>query len=169
MIKLLAREIPEKVEFYLRGISLRINQIDFFRTLREFPNIKYGGEYRYPEDLPQIYNAIHLTWCIDLSQSWYNSRWLLPNGFYESGLFAVPMLSLKGSEIGELIEKLDVGWTISQPYVVALIQFLKHLTWKDYVYKKEKLASLPKSFFQGDDQFKKMCHVIRKPIPPQPK
>lgn len=165
MIKLLAREIPEKVEFYLRGVSLRINQRDFFRTLEDFSNIKYGGEYRYPEDLPQIYNAIHLTWCIDLSQSWYNSRWLLPNGFYESGLFAVPMLSLKGFEVGDLVEELDIGWAISQPYISFLIEFLKQLTWQDYVYKKERLARVPKSYFQGNDQFKKMCDVIRKPIP----
>ena len=160
MIKFLAQEIPEKVEFYLSGVLDSINQEDFYKTLRDFQNITYSGEYLYPDDLLKIYSSIHFSWCIDLSQSWYNSKWLMPNRFYESGLFSVPMIALKGFEVGNYIDYFEIGWTISEPYLENLIDFLSELTWVEYISKKQKLNSLQKSYFQGDDEFKEMCNVI---------
>ena len=61
-----------------------------------------------------------------------------------------------------VIDCFEIGWTISEPYLQNLVEFLSELTWVEYNDKKQKLNSLQKSYFQGDDEFKEMCNVIMK-------
>jgi succinoglycan biosynthesis protein ExoL len=162
IIKTLAQALPDKVEFYLRGRSKRIDPEDFNRNLEKLPNIRYEGEYRNPEELDELYGQVDIAWCFDFCDEQHNSRWLLPNRLYEGGYFKVPMLSAKGFEVGKYIEKLATGWTFDPPYTESLIAFLDNLTVEAYLEVKENYHNLPASAFVSKSDFQEMCEMMFK-------
>lgn len=109
IMRRLAARFPGSVEFIVRGYPTKISREAFFREAGALPNIHYGGAYRYPDDLPAMHGGLHFVWGFDFSDTTANSRWLLPNRLYESGLFGVPMLAEKGTETGRRIEETGAG------------------------------------------------------------
>src|SRR3546814_11201269 len=71
----------------------------------------YGGEYRNPDDLPEIYGRVHLTWAFDFLDEGSNSDWLLPNRLYEGGYFGSVALVSSHTETGKKVRELGLGYT----------------------------------------------------------
>lgn len=143
----LAKALPDRIDIEFRGIVTTVDEAWFQSALTEVPNIRYYGEYRHPNDLATIYGGIDLAWAIDLENTDSNSRWLLPCRFYEAGLFGVPCLAASGFEVGQLLDRLDVGWTFSNPIEASLVTFFKTLTPRDYDQKRFKLLACPRDTF----------------------
>ena len=59
---------------------------------RQIATCQFGGPYRNPEDLPELYGDVHFCWTLDYYEEGQNSAWLLPNRVYEGTLYgAVPI------------------------------------------------------------------------------
>src|SRR3546814_1169595 len=87
MLCRIAEALPDSVEIYLRGVPTETGLAAFQQAIAGHPNMIYGGEYRNPDDLPEIYGRVHLTWAFDFLDEGSNSDWLLPNRLYEGGYF----------------------------------------------------------------------------------
>src|SRR3546814_10414970 len=85
MLLRIAAALPEKVEIYRRGVPTEAGLEAFQRAIADHPNMIYGGEYRNPHDLAEIYGRVHLTCAFDFLDEGANSDWLLPNRHYEGG------------------------------------------------------------------------------------
>src|SRR3546814_8610503 len=82
MLCRIAAALPDKVEIYLRGVPTETGLEAFQRAIADHPNMIYGGEYRNPHDLAEIYGRGHLTWAFDFPDEGATSAWLLPNRRY---------------------------------------------------------------------------------------
>lgn len=124
----LARALPEKIRFILRGTPTGIDPARFRDRMAAYPNISYDGGYTYPQDLPTMYQSVDLNWCFDFSVAGTNSTWLLPNRIYEGGLFHCPALAYEGTETARWITTRGLGWAFSEDLTENLRQFLDQLT-----------------------------------------
>jgi succinoglycan biosynthesis protein ExoL len=165
LIVRLAERLQDTVLFKFRGILTTVDEGSFRAALRRLPNLVYEGDYAIPRDLPELYGSADFVWALDLENVESNSRWLLPCRFYEAGLFGVPCLAVKGFEFGDMVERLDVGWTFATPFEDAIAGFLETLSLARYESVRQKLLALPRStFLQGED-IGGLCRAI---LPAQP-
>ncbi|MGH1421779.1 MAG: glycosyltransferase [Hyphomonas sp.] len=111
----LADRFPDTLEVHLHGIPAR-NEIPIFEPeLEKRANMHFGGKYRAPEDLADIYAPLDVVWAGDFMEAGYNSVWLLPNRIYEGGYYATPSIAPSGTETAEWIIERKCGFTIPEP------------------------------------------------------
>ncbi|RKZ93468.1 MAG: hypothetical protein DRR19_01090 [Candidatus Parabeggiatoa sp. nov. 1] len=154
IIKRVADLLPKQVIFYLRGpaISANIN-------IKQVPNIIYGGDYKNPQDLLDIYQQVDFVWCFDFCQEEHNSKWSLPNRLYEGGYFNLPMIAPQDFEMGRYVERYKIGWTFEAPYEESLTTFFKNITLESYLAVKNNFEKCPLEQFASTKDFSKMCLI----------
>jgi succinoglycan biosynthesis protein ExoL len=87
---------------------------DFHAVVDANPDLEFRGSYRNPDDLPQLYGAVHLAWLVDRYDAGKNSDWLLPNRLYEGCLHGAVPVALAGTEVARRMEALAIGLTLPQ-------------------------------------------------------
>ena len=107
-----SRALGGRLDVTLRGRPALTEFDDFHGEVAASPNLKFAGSYRYPDDLPGLYSAVHFSWAIDFFEEGQNSRWLLPNRLYEGCLHGAIPIALAGTETATFIEGLGIGLII---------------------------------------------------------
>lgn len=159
----LARRLRHRVLFRFGGIFTTVRETHFRAALDRQPNMVYDGEYANPEGLAALYGGVDFVWALDLENTADNSRWLLPNRFYEAGLFGVPCLAVRGFEFGNMLERTRIGWTFADPLEESLVNFFETLTAADYLQKRHRLTALPHSTFVADEDAAALCRILTGP------
>lgn len=93
--------------------------------------VKYFGQFKYPEDLWQIYEQIDVSFTMYDSNS-LNVRLALPNKLYESIYFRKPIIVSSNTYLGEIVNELGVGFSWDQDDIQSLLVYLNS---KDYIIK----------------------------------
>nr|WP_299381568.1 hypothetical protein [Allomuricauda sp.] len=78
-------------------------------------NIKYHGPFKNPDDLEKIYSENNLNFVVYNNTS-ENERVAMPNKFYESGFFNVPIVCATKTYVGKRVLEQNMGWTIDIDY-----------------------------------------------------
>jgi succinoglycan biosynthesis protein ExoL len=162
LIVRLAKALPDTIEVHFRGVLTTVDHPWFHKVVAETENIRYDGAYTNPDDLPALYGGVDLAWAIDLEDTKYNSRWLLPCRFYEAGFFGVPCLAVRSFEVGRLIDCLGVGWTFDAPLEPSLIRFFKSLNSAAYEQKHRRLLASPVSAFVAGEEDRLLCQTLER-------
>ncbi|MBB6251946.1 hypothetical protein [Nitrospirillum iridis] len=165
----LAQRLPDRLQIRFRGVLTTVDEKRFFKTLGACPNILYGGRYDHPGDLADMYAEVDFAWALDLENTRHNSRWLLPNRFYEAGYFGVPCLSVQGFEVDRLVRRHDVGWGFDQPLEDSMVRFFQTLTVEEYERKRRRLLTLPDETFVAGEEIRALCRFFARRIPVPPK
>lgn len=99
---------------------------EFLKLCTMFPNLKYGGAFKNPDDLGKIYNDfdIHLG-CYDVQG--INQRIAEPNKLYESIYFGNPLIATTGSFFGQRVKELNAGFEINASTDQNIINFIDSL------------------------------------------
>ena len=150
ILQRIAAALPDRIVVHLRGTPSEPDGItkDKLEGLSsKTPNILYFGAYRNPQDLPQIYGAVDLTWAVDFSAAGANSDWLIPNRLYEGGLFGVPAISRRATATGKVVEEDGRGWCFDEPFEANLANFLCTLDSKSYADTRAILCKKDRSAF----------------------
>jgi len=156
----LARRLPQKVEVVLAGRPEGFAEDEFVK-LQNLSNVKYLGEYRYPDDLQKIYSNMDIIWSADFSDLTVNSKWLLPNRIYEAGIFSIPQLCFSDNEaICKYIESLQIGWVLDDASKDTLSEFIKNLKSEDLNKIIQNYGNLNSNQFSGDDQIQSLLSKI---------
>lgn len=153
MMRELAKHLPGKVRFVLRGYAAGTIAGEFGQLIEGVEGIEFGGPYQYPDDLAGMYGAVDFNWCFDESDPTGNSAWLLPNRIYEGGCFQVPALGAKGTETGTWIATHENGWVIEEPLVENLSTFFRQLTLEDWQTVAANCVGIPQSHFRGETDY----------------
>jgi succinoglycan biosynthesis protein ExoL len=82
---------------------------DIFQSLIDLPNCNYLGEYEYPHDLSHIYHSVNIVIGTDFSDSIANSRWLMPNRYYEAGYFKKLLVVSDDTQLAKLVLHNKIG------------------------------------------------------------
>ena len=145
----LALKRPETVRIRLAGTPLAYCKADHDR-LTSLPNVENIGAYTYPNDLWKIFDGAHLNWTMDFYDT-FNSPLLIPNRFYEGGIFCVPALVRDGSGTGKRAADWGIGIPMREPYEQSLLSVVDAP--RDRLRaERDRMAALPKgAFFDIDD------------------
>jgi succinoglycan biosynthesis protein ExoL len=90
--------------------------------------MRFGGAYRNPEDLPEIYGGVHFTWAIDFFEEGQNSAWLLPNRLYEGCRYGRVPVAMKGTETARFLSMRDVGLVLEEASADGLAALIGAMT-----------------------------------------
>lgn len=126
LMERLAAAFPGRLEIVLRGYPA-LTEIPDFEARVAAPGIAYGGRYRAPEELDEIYGAVDLVWAGDFMDAGFNSAWLLPNRLYEGGWFACPPIAPAAAETGRWVAERGAGFTVEEPIEEALPALIARL------------------------------------------
>ena len=157
----LATRLPKNIEIILAGRPEK-HAKDIFNKLITLQNSTYIGEYKYPDDLLNIYSKIDIIWSADFSDLSDNSKWLLPNRIYEAGLFNVPQLCFSNNvAISKYIKSLKIGWILKEANIESLLSFFSTLTHESHQQIKSNYDKLTADQFSGDDQIKSLINRVK--------
>ena len=78
-------------------------------------NISYHGPFKNPDDLERIYSENNLNFVVYNNAS-ENERVAMPNKFYESGFFNIPIVCATKTYVGKRVLEQNMGWTIDTDY-----------------------------------------------------
>jgi succinoglycan biosynthesis protein ExoL len=153
ILRRLAAELPDRVFVYVRGrpyTNFDMNR--FLGDVAAMDNVVYGGPFRNPEDLAEMYEAVDIVWSVDLNAPAANSKWLLTNGIYEAGYFGKPVVGLAGTAVGQLLQHYGSGWCLSEPIEEQFISLVRDLTVEQYeVMRRTILAQQTERFVETDE------------------
>lgn len=161
MIQRIAAVCDGQVTFRLSGFPTFTDESTFRSEVDATPFVEYTGPYNYAEDLSRLYSSVHMSWCFDFDSPTANSRWLLPNRLYESGLFGVPMLSEDGTATGDKVRELGAGWVLEGDIEAELTTLLQHLQPEDWSRRAAEVASLPREVFDGEGDYLRLADTLR--------
>jgi succinoglycan biosynthesis protein ExoL len=164
ILRRLARELPDQVSLSIRGMPYdNFDMQNFLRDIEELDNAVYGGPFRNPEDLAEIYGAVDLVWSADCNELAANSKWLLTNGIYEAGYFGKPVIGLARTAIGEFLARCQSGWALDDPPEEALIALLRTLTPEAYLAKQQAILELSQDRFVETDEITVIWAAVQTP------
>lgn len=147
----LTRAHPGRFRVVLRGKPALDVLPRFHDTVAANPDLHFGGPYAWPEDLAQIYGAVHLAWLIDRYDAGANSDWLLPNRLYEGAAQGVVPVVLTGTAVADRVARAGFGVGIDQPTPEAVAQRLLAVTDRELAQARATLAALPRSAWIAEE------------------
>ena len=127
LMEQLAAAFPGQLEIVLRGYPALGEIPDFEARVAACPGIQYGGRYKAPEELGEIYDSVDLVWAGDFMDAGFNSTWLLPNRLYEGGWFACPPIAPVEAQTGKWVVAHGAGFTIAEPIEDSLPALIAEL------------------------------------------
>jgi succinoglycan biosynthesis protein ExoL len=162
ILRSIARELPQEVAIHLRGRPYtNFDMTRFLADVEQLGNVSYGGPYRNPEDLAEVYGAVDIVWSIDCNFPTANSKWLLTNGLYEAGCFGKPALGLLGTAVGEFLATHGSGWCLSEPLAENPLEFVRNLTAEEYEAKRRLVAGLSRDLFVETDEIPRLWTLLQ--------
>jgi succinoglycan biosynthesis protein ExoL len=108
------RAVPGRMRVVLAGRPALDAIPDFHAVVDANPDLEFRGAYRNPDDLLQLYGAVHLAWLVDRYDAGLNSDWLLPNRLYEGCLHGAVPLALAGTEVARRLAEMGIGLVVPQ-------------------------------------------------------
>ena len=174
ILRHLAESLPEKVAIYVRGIPYAgFDMNRFLEDVRRLKNVTYGGPYRNPEELAELYAAVDLVWSVDCNAPNTNSKWLLTNALYEGGYFGKPVLGIAGDAVGEFVKHHRTGWCLETPVASHLVDFIRRLSLADYEARCRVIAAARAELFVETDEIDRVWSAVhtlatRRPVRTRP-
>lgn len=137
--------------------------IDYLRIkkyAKNLDNVEIYGEYEYDQEIKELYERVDCIYSV-YDTKLTNVRVALPNRLYEAAFTATPIIVSKNTYLGELVEKYEIGKTVSSNSKLELIALLSELK-EDIKYIKalEKKTTHLKSIWNLNDYNKKLLVAI---------
>lgn len=117
-------------EFHFYGTTNIESDRLLFEPLKSLQNCFFHGAFKYPDELPEIYNRLDLV-VATYDTEFENVRYAEPNKIYESIYFETPIIVSDGTYLASKVLRLGVGYSIDAMNDEAIIDFVKKLTWED--------------------------------------
>lgn len=100
-----------ELHFYGNGPDEK--KLEKYIQKKEYLNIYFHGKYNY-KNISEIYNSIDVIWAVYPNKD-FNVKYAISNKFFESLLYEKPCFFAIQTDLGDLIEKNKIGFTID-PY-----------------------------------------------------
>lgn len=136
------------MNFYIRGHNYLGKS--FIDDLKSLPNIVYGGSYKNPEDMSDIFGRIDVSWAVNSSNFTPNTndQWAICNRFYEGIYFRKPLIVQEGSALSDFITKNDIGITVDVRNRKDTVESILSITHADVERWKSNIAKIDEPVFK---------------------
>lgn len=112
--------------FYGRAKGKVLDKCNYL--ISTYTNIKYLGEYKNPEDLPNIYDNINVVVACYTPSS-LNERIAEPNKLYEALFFCRPIIVSQGIFLEHQVNKYKCGFSIDATSKEKICEFIEDLNY----------------------------------------
>ena len=131
------------LNFYGDGFSDIVEKMK--NHAEEYDNITFNGAFKNPDDLQKIYEENNINFVV-YNNRFENERVAMPNKFYESGFFNVPIVCATNTYVGKRALELGMGWTtdITQE---SIQEFFDSMDVKQIIDCHNRIKLLDKSLF----------------------
>lgn len=109
-------------------------------------NIFFHGAFKNPDDLEKIYSNNNLNFVV-YDNSLDNEKVAMPNKYYESGYFNIPIVCAENTYVGSRVLEYKMGWTTGTSKT-EISTFLENITIKDIINCHKNILQLDKELFQ---------------------
>lgn len=157
----LAESYSEKFEIVFAGLP--VNPINISELVKDSVNMAYLGEYKSPNQLPEIYKKVDMVWACypEIKSNDWNLKWGRPNRFYESCFFGKPCFAREGSLFAEDVKKFNLGCIIDNTDVSEVVNQISAISWKELLIWSHSVFELPSEFFLHSKESKKLSSLIQ--------
>ena len=114
-------------------------------SAQKYKNISFHGAFKNPDDLEKIYAENNLNFVV-YNNFLDNEKVAMPNKFYESGFFNIPIVCAENTYVGKRVLEQNMGWTIGINYE-DISSFFRKLKIEDIIKQHNEIKQLDKSFF----------------------
>jgi len=112
-------------------------------------NIYYYGAFKNPDDLGSVYSENNVNFAA-YDNTLENEQVAMPNKFYESGFFNIPIVCSENTFVGEKVKELNMGWVIN-PTKEGIETFFNNLTLDNVLNCHNNIKKLNKSKFEFEN------------------
>jgi succinoglycan biosynthesis protein ExoL len=144
LIRVVQRHPEYELDFYGDGFADIVEGIK--TAANTSPNVHYHGPYKNPGDLESIYANTNLNFAA-YDNTLDNEKVAMPNKFYESGYFNVPIVCATGTFVGEKTIEMKMGWII-EPDEKSIEDFLGSISINDLVTCHERIKTMDRALFE---------------------
>ncbi|WP_208347751.1 glycosyl transferase [Pseudaestuariivita rosea] len=141
----MTRDANGRIKVSLRGKPAYDVMPDFDDVIADNHYLSFGGPYRYPDDLAEIYGQVRFSWLIDLYQQGENSDWLLPNRLYEGCAHGAVPIVRAGTEVARFVEARDMGIVVGDLHPDTIGDALLEMSEQDVLAVRSAVASQHRS------------------------
>src|SRR5690606_5770935 len=153
ILKNFAKANSNKFGLFLRGKPVAIPNLE--NEIANLNNIVYGGSYRSPDDLNDLYNKVDIVWaCYPYSENRSIGNWKLARTirFYEACAFGRPIIVQKGTPQGQDVLKYEIGLVVDMENIEQCQAALSSITPERILMWKENISNLPSSVYYHDKE-----------------
>ena len=144
------------IEVIVRGVPQGIDS--FYSDIENIPGIHYGGPYEDPDDLYDVYSEVSIVWAAGFhgkdSHVWQRSC-----RFYNSCSHQRPIISMIGTDEGEVINKLGIGCCVDLNDLPGTIARITQITQTELDTWHENLKKLPQSVYIYSDEHAQLLNM----------
>ena len=117
--------------------------------------IFYGGPYRDPDDLEDLYRPVDLVWAAypyghGVSGNW---QWARTVRFYEAGAFGTPMISQAGTQDASVISRYGIGLNVDMADPRDAVERLLAIGRKELGEWSKNLGDAPRTLFVHTNEY----------------
>ena len=137
------------VEVEIRGVPEGLES--FYHDIQADPRLTFGGPYKDPDDLAEIYGGVHLVWAAG-----FHGRdsyvWSRSCRFYAACCYQRPIVAQIGTDEGALVERLGIGLCVDIRNADATAARILRITSAELQRWQHNLAGLPDRLFIYADE-----------------
>jgi succinoglycan biosynthesis protein ExoL len=158
-------EARSDIEIVVAGhILAPENMLD---DISKHKNITYVGEYKSPQGLPELYNAVDMIWACypPIKDDDWNLKWARPNRFYEACFFKRPLISRLGSNDSKSVDKYKIGLILDAVEPSEVVASFSAISAEDVFLWHENMVQLNSDeyFYAGEQEhLKRSIHLLTK-------
>jgi hypothetical protein len=147
-----------KFLLYLRGIFIGMDHLKSDILKSEY--VEYGGPYISPDDLPELYKNIDLTWAA-FYHAQSNVRWARATRFYQACYFQSPMIVQYNTQDGSIAQKLNLGLSVDIANSKQASRKILGIGYEDLERWKKNIEQVPQEFFVDQNENQKLFNKIK--------
>lgn len=151
---------PETIEVYLRGKPDAIPNLN--DEIKDLDNVYYGGTYKSPDDLNELYNQVDVVWaCYPFSENnvgnWTMARTIR---FYEACAFGKPVIVQKGTPQEKDVNLNNIGLVVDMANRKACKDLLSTINKSNLNLWTDKVQKLDNDFYYHSNEFKNLLKRV---------
>jgi succinoglycan biosynthesis protein ExoL len=146
-------QADHRYQLNLRGKFLVSHELK--ERVMNLKNVHYGGTFRYPDDLKEMYQSVDLVWAAHM-HGVSNSKWAISNRFYQACAFKRPLIGQIGTQDAIRIQKYQIGININLNEFEKSIESLNNINSKHLKTWFNKLTNVPKEVYCFQNEHQKL-------------
>lgn len=157
----LAKRYPDRYEIWFAG--KKIVPTDIEQQIEGYVNMRYLGEYKSPDDLFKLYDAVDMVWACyaQIGELDWNLRWGRPNRFFESCFFGRPVFARMGADFAKDVVREQIGCCIDTYLIDDVHKQILAIDENQLAIWEANMKQLPKKMFLYTDETQYLSDAIR--------